>query len=227
MKSNLALKERTYSFDELSPDAKETARESWRTSDDGSNLQGVIEDAAECAKILGIDLIADTTTRCSEPTIYWSGFCSQGDGACFEGRYTFRPEAIAEIRQHAGQDTILHDIADELHRLSNPSRLTFCGGAITLVDHEWQEEPQSSALYAKMTHSGHYYHSGCMDVEVSYSEGMEDPPIETANAVTEQMRAFADWIYKHLEAENEYQNSDEAVDDMLSEYTFDEDGEIV
>lgn len=40
------------------------------------------------------------------------------------------------------------------------------------------------------------------------------------------MREFADWIYSRLEAEYEYQNADEQVDESIriNEYEFAEDG---
>lgn len=40
------------------------------------------------------------------------------------------------------------------------------------------------------------------------------------------MRAFADWIYRQLETEYDYQNSDEQVDESIiaNEYEFTEEG---
>ena len=45
--------------------------------------------------------------------------------------------------------------------------------------------------------------------------------------ITQLMRDFADWIYRQLEAEYEYQNSDEQVIESIrcNEYEFDEQGE--
>lgn len=228
MKSNPALKESTFSFDELSPDAKEIARQWWRDLADGDEMSAVIEDAAECANILGIDVMKSDYARhqLSEAQIFWSGFCCQGDGASFAGRYLFRPEAITEIRQHAGQDTVLHAIADELHRLSNPTRLTFCGGAITLEGQDWHtDDLPSPALGARIKQSGNYCHSGTMTAETYYDETGDDAPGEIDDAVQVQMRAFADWIYGQLKAEDEYQSTDDYIDEQLKSYEFTEDGE--
>jgi hypothetical protein len=43
------------------------------------------------------------------------------------------------------------------------------------------------------------------------------------------MRDFADWIYRQLESEYDYANSDESVDEniLCNEYEFDENGKLV
>ena len=43
------------------------------------------------------------------------------------------------------------------------------------------------------------------------------------------MRDFADWIYKGIEEDYDYQTSDEAINESLSngEYEFDEEGEML
>ena len=57
-----------------------------------------------------------------KPCIWFSGFWSQGDGACFEGRYAYAPRASLRIRDYAPRDTELHRIADALQALQ---RLNF------------------------------------------------------------------------------------------------------
>ena len=46
--------------------------------------------------------------------IHFSGFWSQGDGACFEGHYRHAKGAAPHIHAYAPQDTELHRIADSL-----------------------------------------------------------------------------------------------------------------
>ena len=129
--------DRTYSFEELSDDAKETAREWWREQamSDSDYSESVIEYAQEAAKLLGIE---------------------------FESRS---------------------------YRTSN--------GRGPVLSHS---EPDI-----------------CQDSD----EATED-------ALLAIMRDFADWIYSSLEAEYDYQMSDEAVDEAIigNEYKFDEDGHI-
>lgn len=49
-----------------------------------------------------------------EPCIWFSGCCSQGDGACFEGRWHWQPATARIIRKYAPQEHELHRIADAL-----------------------------------------------------------------------------------------------------------------
>jgi hypothetical protein len=201
-----------FSFAELSDSAKERAREWWRSCE-SSDFAGEFEfdDIAECASRIGIELKVKSVPlmgggKRAEPVIYWSGFSSQGDGACFEGSYYYRKGAAKLIRQHAPKDTELHRIADELQHLQ--------------AGHFY-------SLSALMTHRGHYYHSGCMRVDVC-SDRSDRNAENAEEALTQLMRDFANWIYRHLEAEYDYRMSDENVDESIlaNGYEFDESGRI-
>jgi len=172
-----------YLFSELSETAKEVARDWFRQTvfSDPCDWEHVYEDAIECGQLLGIDITK----------IYYSGFSSQGDGACFIGSYKYQKGAVTAIKAHAPQDTKLHQIAYGLQSVQKR--------------HFYQ-------LKASCTHSGHYQHSGCMHVDVSkdtevYNDYGEDE-------ITQLLRDFADWIYIYtlLETEYDYQMSDESVD---------------
>ena len=39
-----------------------------------------------------------------DPVISYSGFCSQGDGACFEGCYEYKKGGVQAVKNYAGQD---------------------------------------------------------------------------------------------------------------------------
>lgn len=197
-----------YKFDELGDVAKDKARQWWRDCiARDSDTSWVFEYVATCAEILGIDLrtrpakLYGGGTR-MEPCIFYSGFWSQGDGACFEGSYRYAKGANKKIRQRAPQDVELHRIADVLLTMQKHSRYD---------------------LTAQMKHRGYYYHSGCMsiDVEGSGAEMYED-------ALAQTMRDFADWIYKRLEEEYNFANSSEQVDESLraNDYDFKENGSI-
>lgn len=201
-----------YTFSELDERAKEKARDWWRQQvfNDSCDWECVFEDAANVADILGIDLRQTRKTLMDgghryDPTIYFSGFWSQGDGACFEGSYTYNKGAPKVIREYAPNDTELHRIADTLQQVQSR--------------HFYR-------LYANMKHRGRYSHSSYMDVDVEYN-GDDDRDLSDAeDDITQLMRDFADWIYKRLEDEYEYQISDEVVDNLLeiNEYEFTEDG---
>lgn len=201
-----------YKFDELSDSAKEKARDWYRSHvfGDSNYWEHVLADADHVAELMGIDIARHTYRTMggdagSAPTIYFSGFCSQGDGACFEGSYAYKKGAHKAIRDYAPQDTELHRIADALQ---STQRLHFY------------------KLTASMSHRGHYSHSGCMSVDVEHSEDRYRDIQGAESDITQLMRDFADWIYSQIEKEYDYQNSDEAVDENIraNEYEFDEDG---
>lgn len=211
-----------YKFNELSDDAKEKAREWYRqfVFTDSHDWEFVYDDAVRMGALMGIEIgtrraqtIGGHTI--TEPSIYFSGFWSQGDGACFEGSYSYRKGGVAALKKEIGGesegDKTLINIAERLQRL---------------------QRKNFYRLEATMKHSGHYYHSGCMSVDVSLkdfddarsSDNWPDDDSELELKTT--MRDFADWIYRQLEKEQEYQSSDEQVDEAMeaNEYTFDEYG---
>lgn len=201
-----------YTYAEMSDEAKEAARDWFK---DGAaqdfDYECIYEDATTVAKILGIDLdqkqvpLMNGTTR-PEPKIWFSGFCFQGSGACFEGSYAYAKGASKAIRSHAPQDEELHAIADALQAL---------------------QKPFFYRLEATCNHSGRYYHSGCMSVCAGVADcGFHDVSEDTENTLTDVLRSFADWIYARLEAEYEYQTSDEYAQEGIeaNEYEFNEDG---
>lgn len=200
-----------YTFDELSDDAKETARDWYRAGDTFSDMFEV-SDFIAVAELLGILFnsnpvkLGNGDTRW-EPKIYWSGFSSQGDGACFEGTYRYAKGAVAAITKYTGgTDKELIRIATELQRA---------------------QKNNFYQLRARCAHQGRYYHSGCMSVEVEDNrDSWREIPRNDADTVEQAMRDFADWMYRQIEREYEYQMSDEVVDETIriNGYTFDEDG---
>lgn len=203
-----------YKFDELSESAKQNGRE-WFTRQafsDSNGLEHVYADADECAAILGIDIARRNSRNMggginTSPEIMFSGFWSQGDGACFEGTYRYKKGAAKAIRQHAPHDTELHRIADGLQKV---------------------QARNFYKLTASMAHSGHYVHSGCMSVSVEHADDRWRTVSDEAD-LRELMRDFADWIYSQLQREYDYQTSDEVVDENIraNGYEFTEAGEVI
>ena len=111
-----------YDFTELPDAAKDKARAWFRETIDHDWWDTVYDDFQRICPILGVTLATRTVrlmgggTR-QKPCISFSGFWSQGDGACFEGRYAYAPRASRRIREYAPQDTELHRIADALQAL--------------------------------------------------------------------------------------------------------------
>jgi hypothetical protein len=201
-------------YDELSDAAKEKARDWYRRASEGDNYfsEAVIEDAEQVAEIIGIEFDYrhwenSHGFKGKEPKVYWSGFWSQGDGASWEGSYRYKKGAVKAILEYAPQDPDLHHIALALREVQ--TRYFY-------------------QLSASVTTSGHYSHSGTMDVSVSYNgDDYREVAEADENEIRDLLRDFADWIYSHLESEYNYQNSDEAIEETIraNEYEFTEEGE--
>ena len=199
-----------YSFDELSDDAKERARDWYRGCIESDELADY-DDWQAIAEILGIKFRAQSVRLMGggmrqKPVIYWSGFCNQGDGASWEGWYSYSKGASARIRAYAPQDERLHAIADKLQAVQ---RRNFY------------------RLQASSTVSGHYVHSGCMRIDVTRTDDI-DASESDCDAVIECLRDFADWIYSQLQAQWHWLHSDECVDESIraNEYEFTELGDV-
>lgn len=198
---------KVYTYDELDDEAKEKARE-WYAGmifSDSGDWDVVFEDAVRVGKILGIEF--DTWRGHGGPTIYFSGFWSQGDGACFEGSYRYKKGAAKAIRKEAPEDKELHRIADAIQDI---------------------QRRHFYKLRATASHSGRYSHSGCMSVDVEHYDDRYRDISDAEGEVTQLMRDFADWIYAQLEKEYNYQISDEQVAEsiIVNEYEFTEDGAL-
>lgn len=214
--------ERTvYKFSELSNSAKEAARSAYRPNNYHDDWwEFVYEYAVECGRLLGINIGTQSfklwgSKTQENPNINFSGFSSQGDGACFAGMYSCADDPVTAIENHVNADSVLIPIAKELALLQVTTRLINGG-----------------ALEGRITNSGHYHHSGTMDCTANYVDVENEAnsvPEETEEALTALMRRFADWIYSQLEAESNYLGSAEYIDEQLNDNgdEFDEDGSIV
>lgn len=195
-------------YSELSEQAKQKAIDEFarRAFTDAHDWEYVFTNAVEIGKLLGIEI--DTRRHSTEPVIYFSGFSSQDDGACFEGSYRYKKGALQAVKAHAPHDTELLRIAKALQDV---------------------QRKHFYALVASMSHRGHYYHSGCMSVSVEDSRDSYRDIGDAEDDITQLMREFADWIYRQLENEYEYQTSREAIEENIdaNEYEFDEDGDII
>ena len=188
-----------YHYSELSDKAKAKAREKERESAlDHEWWDCIYEDFIEICNCLGIEL---KDRGNGEKAIWFSGFCSQGDGACFEGVFRGNPDAVQDIKAHAPQDEVLHRIAQDLV--------------------EDVVVPNSGKLSVKIYHTGRYYHEYSMQFEyavVEDSEGSEeDMPAGQEEVVRESLRDLAKWLYKTLNDQYDYLMSDECIATSLSE----------
>lgn len=201
-----------YRLHELPDGAKDRARAWYREGGfDYDWYDSVYEDFQRIAEILGIRLktrvsrLIGGRTR-EDPCIWFSGFWSQGDGACWEGTYSYRKSAAAELRAYAPQDQTLHRIAGTLQAA---------------------QRRNVYQLHAEVLHRGTYYHAFAMAASVTRdSSAAAEVTGDAETMVTEAFRDLANWLYRQLEQEYDHLTSDEAVDETLiaNGYTFTEEG---
>lgn len=189
-----------YQFFELSEDAQERAIENlhFLNVEDSFWYEFTLENATEVGKILGIQ---------TDPKhIFFSGFSSQGDGACFEGRYSYKKGSRKEIRNYAPQDSELHSIAHNLYLLQRRYGFT---------------------LWAESSHTGRYSHPGSVSIQVDCGESYQLSQ-EDEESLEEILRDFMYWIYHTLEKEYDYLTSKEAIQETIeaNEYEFTEEGKL-
>lgn len=197
----------SYKYNELSEESKSNARNWYRevSADDQDWSECVIDDAKDLGRVVGWTI----------EDIHWSGFWSQGDGACFTG--TWYPQDVQPVEK-------LGIINDKLTRILE----VFQGVVVTnkLI-------PAAALESVVVTHSSRNSHSHSVDFSFGWADEDEDDDDWTrVNNAEEHFRQaaqdFMDWIYRALEAEYEHINSDEYVVDAIecNDYRFDEQGEI-
>ena len=203
-----------YLFDELSDEAKQTALDgnrSWSVQD-FEWWNSSYESFAEAAGLFGLDIrqtrksLLDGTFR-YDPTIFFSGFSSQGDGACFEGEYSYKKGALKATKQAFPADSELLRIVRDLQTL---------------------QQRNFYQLTATAKHRGRYNYSGCMDITVDRADGKAFSD-DDEDSLKQLMRDLADCIYYSLEKEYDYLTSDEAVTESLraNKAELTEDGQTI
>ena len=206
------METKVYKFSELSPEAKERAREWYREGAlDYDWWDSVYEQVVASGEALGIRFKQRTINGRSrtEPCIWFSGFCSQGDGACFEGTYAYLAGWRKKLEEYWGKTTV-------------PADLLEIGETLQAV----QKAAQWS-LTADVVHAGRYSHENSVSIAVR-SECNIQAFDKGRKGVEEALRDFCRWIYKRLEQEHDWLTVDEQVDESIeaNEYEFTENGRI-
>lgn len=182
-----------YSFEELSEKVKEKALQEHALHNDGFYAEHVIDDAKSIASLMGWRI----------EQVYYSGFWSQGDGACFQGVLQYAKGCSKAVKAYAPKDAELHRIAQA-----------------------WQDLQKRNfyAISASVQHRGHYYHSGCtvFDCQDSRNNSGYLENEETEKELEKVARDFMNWIYKQLEQAYDYEVSEENFRELCNSnnYTF-------
>lgn len=148
--------------------------------------EDVVYDAKEIAALMGIYI----------DKVYFTGFWSQGDGACFIGTLNWDENALAKVKDHAPNDTELHEIAGQWQDLRCPD------------------------LHGVVTHNHHYYHSNSVSFEFD-----EDLELDERRA-TILAKRFMDWIYEKLEESYNYAKADSLTQSWMTAMETIEEGRV-
>ena len=141
--------------------------------------------------------------------IYFSGFYSQGDGACFDGRVADWPKFL----EAAGKpDLIAHAVEHGLclswaskGRYSHSGSVSFHDSDLWIDNpHDKDDDPLRYAAWEAL------------------NPGVGGPVLAHSDTFEEFIKGKMDKLYKDLEAEYDYLTSDETIIDYLLEYREDE-----
>lgn len=194
-----------WKFHELSPRAKNTARNNYRESNlDYDWWSSVYEEAAEAATTLGITInIHSSQAQGCVPGIAFKGFGSQGDGAAFSGEYR------AGVRRIESGDEELSSIDADLYKLTLPYILQGTSHQIAAtISRSWRNRSPLGMSVQLLTN-------------VDQDESAFESHDHLEKGLYDAFQRFARWIYKKLEAEHDYLNSDEVIDQTLIDYDND------
>ena len=201
-----------YQFSELSDEAKEKAREWFKSTADFSDLDNVISDFCSIADILGLELstypvrLMNGKTR-NDPALYYSVGYSQSDYAAFTGTWKYKKGAAKAIREYAPVDKVLHAIVDD-----------------------WQALNKRHFYRLRAICSENRGNQYVNEVLQGYSSRYDEEAVnlETEREAENLVDRLASWLYDSLRAECDYQSSDEYVDENIAcnGYEFDENGNI-
>lgn len=193
-----------YTFNELSDSAKERARDWWRKAFSGDNFwaEYTEEEARQQANFMGFNV----------EKILWSGFASQGDGACFIGRWN-------------AQDLTTNEVANGWGECDSTTEIKAIAAKFAKLAEQFPE------LQVKISHRDRYCHERSVDYDCHFfdletGEEKDWPDNFFEIDFKEACVDLFQWIYRQLEKEYEYQNSAECIDELLvsNGYTFTEDG---
>lgn len=187
------------SFEQLSKAAKENAiAQIGNIWSECQWYSSVYDDAKQIASLMGIEI----------KNIGFSGFWCQGDGAHFEGTFSYKKGAIAAVKDYAPLDEKLHKIVNEYVSVQRKAFYKLSGS---------------------VKHSGTYSHSGCTDIDIQHSDDMYRDIGERYDEMKDVLRSFMDWIYEQLEDDYNAQTQEDSAKDYYesSDTAFDEKGNIL
>lgn len=197
-------------YHELSDKTKEKARDSTRERLEFWS-EPVIEDWTVLLKKLGF----------TDVGIYWSGFWSQGDGACFTGSWSVDWMKLDEVLGYTSEAR-----AKEI--LAYPEKVRGLYKLLSEVVNEDEDDFENPVVVGASLHhrSNHYNHEN--SISFDFDTGAVYPSNEAEEEFKDWCKDLMRMIYRDLEADYEWQMSDEGVQDVieLNNYDFNDKGEL-
>jgi len=203
--------EKTYKFSELSPVAQDRAIQDNLyicVEDDWWHCS--VEDMAQTLESIGINTYIDRLYHHAkdgkrrivrEPQVYF-GLHTQGLGACFEGTYSYNPDAIAhamEYCEHSDDQTLLESVL-KLYAIQRVHKF---------------------GISVRCTHQGSYSHENSVSFDGDHINICYDeegwPSDEEFELVYEILRDIMKWMYRFFDNEYDYLTSEEYIRDYLTD----------
>jgi hypothetical protein len=227
----VGLEEKTeFKFAELSERAKSKARDAFREGHlDYEWWDDIYKDVLNIGKLLGIYVGTRTGKYSngnpwSQPDIYFAGFSCQGDGACFSGDIWLSQMKGASARITAETndgDPRLVALAVQAETLYGRAATIWTALRLAGTDVEDLHDLSDARFDVKNDGRGYFTRATPHDDDTWQDDLTKD--------VQAFVTAFSVWIYRSLEAEHDYLNSDECIDAALEDYEkmFNEDGSMI
>lgn len=227
-----------FRFNDLSERAKSRAREDYRLEGPPDDWwEEIYEDALMIAPMLGIEVGLYQARRVdgrtySVPKIWFSGFSAQGDGACLEGNWRPVADPLAGLNRvisHAPLDERLHEIAFNLAELAERCNALIPDACVT-INHRARGNHSSTVTFEVDLPTPDTIDDESELQVMVFTALLKKHRLEYGTfgpEIRAALRAFMDWIYRQLEMEHDYLLSDDAVDDAISGWLFNEEGEEI
>lgn len=212
--------ERTYSFEELSSEAKEHAIEHARDNSFSEDwwFEELISDFESELEEIGI----------SNAKIDFSGFHSQGDGASFTSDEIDTEKLFNAVGIKSDERI---DMSTEGEREENKEFYDLIGDLDSIGQHEDTRIKPENIQITIYRRDKSYYHSNTISVVldvIDEPDGWDGGKWlhETDYKVEKFIKSLADDFYRRLEKEYNYLDSDESISQDLIDngYEFDEEG---
>ena len=178
----------TYSFNELSDEAKQVAFDNslYINVDSWDWYDSTKDDFHTILELIGFYNIDSN----------FSGFYSQGDGASFSANYRYEKGCLKAVKQHAPNDAELHNIVK------------------CIISHQ---KDNGYLLSCEVSRRGNYSHSNTMRFSwYKNGDSWFDWKNDFVEDELEQLfKDLANWYYSRLGSEYEYLTSFDVVAEML------------